>query len=143
MRVSRKIKNLLPETWMGTRQQQNRIFRRASIMQRTYLICFAENPINNTSHYIGVAYNVNRKVLEHRSGNGSSILNKLVERDGRNSFAVSRLWTGNVKKELSQQKNCPRLCPLCNPKALNHKAISAKPENFQKMLNKIKRKLAA
>jgi hypothetical protein len=86
-----------------------------------YLIHFAQ-PIGNAAsprgqagHYLGTAYDLNRRLAQHRVGTGAAIMRAVCERGI--PFFVARTWPGGrrLERQLKRHKNSPRLCPACVP----------------------------
>jgi hypothetical protein len=84
-----------------------------------YLIHFAQ-PIGNAAsprgqagHYLGTAYDLNRRLAQHRAGTGAAIMRAVSERGI--PFFVARTWVGGsaLERKLKRRKNSPRLCPAC------------------------------
>lgn len=90
-------------------------------MSTVYLIHFDRpignpaNPRGQARHYIGCTCELDRRLQEHRSGNGSRIM-QVVASLGI-GWQVARLWenmTREDERRLKNRKNAPRqLCPLC------------------------------
>lgn len=85
-----------------------------------YLIHFDE-PYRHARHYIGFAENrqtFGRRIAHHRKGTGARLL-AVVGAAGI-GFTVARTWPDGdrtAERKLKNQKNTPRLCPLCAGKA--------------------------
>ena len=82
-----------------------------------YLLHF-DSPISPGVHtcqqYIGFATDLNRRLEEHAAGRGARLTEVAKERGIR--FQVARVWpdeTREFERELKNQKNGPRLCPIC------------------------------
>jgi hypothetical protein len=86
-----------------------------------YLIHFAQpignpaSPRGQAGHYLGTAYDLNRRLAQHRAGTGAAIMRAVCER--RIPFFVARTWVGGraLERKLKRRKNAPRLCPACQP----------------------------
>lgn len=68
-------------------------------------------------HYIGFTTHLTKRLEHHRSGNGSKMLRAAGERGIE--FEVAQVWKGadrNFERRLHNQKNSPRLCPICKQK---------------------------
>jgi hypothetical protein len=84
-----------------------------------YLIHFAQpignpaSPRGQAGHYLGTAYDLNRRLAQHRAGTGAAIMRAVCER--RIPFFVARTWPGGraLERKLKRRKNAPRLCPAC------------------------------
>jgi predicted GIY-YIG superfamily endonuclease len=89
-----------------------------------YLLHFSE-PYRHAKHYIGFTKDLPARLEAHASGKGARLLEVIT--DAGLTFKLARTWQGTRKTErsLKNRKAAPRLCPLCNPKALNRaKAIN-------------------
>lgn len=87
------------------------------VLGTVYLLHFRE-PYKHARHYIGWAHahNVTARIDHHRHGTGAR-LPGVVAALGI-ELIVARLWEGvdrNYERRLKNQKNTPRLCPLCTP----------------------------
>ena len=70
-------------------------------------------------HYLGYADDLDRRLEAHRSGNGARLMEVIAERGI--PFVVARVWPQadrSFERRLKNQKHSPRLCPICNPRAL-------------------------
>lgn len=93
--------------------------RRKKTLGTVYLIHFA-TPLSHASHYIGYTThrNVDRRLADHRKGQGSRLLQVVREKGIR--FFVSRVWFDvprRFERRLKDRKNAKVLCPTCNPNA--------------------------
>ncbi len=84
-----------------------------------YLIHFDQpiSPNHTTQHYLG--YTSRRKSLrldEHKAGTGARLTQVANERGI--DYEIVRVWKGNrqLERQLKNQKNAPKLCPVCNSK---------------------------
>jgi hypothetical protein len=81
-----------------------------------YLLCF-DRPFHHARHYIGFTESVDtieRRCKVHRSGHGSYLL-AAVAKAGID-WKVARVWPDgdrNFERKLKNQKQGPRLCPIC------------------------------
>ncbi|HEY4690009.1 MAG TPA: GIY-YIG nuclease family protein [Anaerolineae bacterium] len=80
-----------------------------------YLLHFSR-PYKHARHYMGSASNLEARLQHHRAGSGARLIQVILE--AGLDFVVSRTWPGDKQAErrLKNQKNSPRLCPICNPK---------------------------
>jgi predicted GIY-YIG superfamily endonuclease len=82
-----------------------------------YLLHFDRpiSPDHTCQHYMGSADDLERRIKEHRAGQGSRLCEVAKERGI--GFVIVRIWQGDRKLErkLKKRKNGPRLCPICNP----------------------------
>lgn len=94
-------------------------------MYFTIYLIHLDKPICHAQHYIGFTCNLESRLAQHRSGHGARLLaeaNKLGIR-----YEVVRTWKGGqwvngarlLERKLKNQKNAPRLCPVCNGTAKN------------------------
>lgn len=90
-------------------------------MRTTYLLCFADNPVGHSSHYIGSTKHLPTRLRQHRYGVASALTRELKHRGGE--FKCVRTWQGNRENELKAQKNSARLCPHCNPSSYESQKI--------------------
>lgn len=84
-----------------------------SIEGTVYLIHLDE-PMAHAQHYIGWSQWLRQRIEHHRKGTGANFL-KHVVKAGIN-FKVVRKWKGkdrNFERQLKNQKNARRLCPVC------------------------------
>jgi hypothetical protein len=83
-----------------------------------YLLCFQDATGHkarhkHAGHYLGYAENLARRMKMHRAGRGSRLVAVIIGQGL--GFSVARTWDGNrtLERRLKNQKNAPRLCPLC------------------------------
>jgi predicted GIY-YIG superfamily endonuclease len=72
------------------------------------------NPRGQARHYIGYADDLERRLAQHRSGNGSALM-AAVARVGI-PWQVVRTWPDGdrtLERRLKRQKHAWRFCPLC------------------------------
>jgi len=87
-----------------------------------YLIHFdkpvgdADNPRGQAQHYLGYTDDLDARLEQHRAGNGARLLEVLRERGI--GWRLVRTWSGDrrLERKLKNQKNSPRLCPICRKK---------------------------
>jgi predicted GIY-YIG superfamily endonuclease len=80
-------------------------------------------------HYIGWAHNVKARVYHHRKGQGAAITRAARQRSI--GLKVARVWYGQdraFERQLKNQKNATRLCPICNPDYAGKYGLEA-PDN--------------
>jgi predicted GIY-YIG superfamily endonuclease len=82
------------------------------------------------AHYIGFTDDLAGRLLEHLDGKGARFTQVCVERGIQLSLA--RGWEGGLadrkfERRLKRCKNSARICPICNPNALNRMSL----ENIQ------------
>lgn len=67
-------------------------------------------------HYLGYAHDIRARVFLHRIGKGAHITQAARSRGAH--LKLARVWYGmgrNFERKLKNQRNLPRLCPICNP----------------------------
>jgi Predicted endonuclease containing a URI domain len=74
-------------------------------------------------HYLGYTENLIERIMAHAEGHGARLTQVAKERGI--DFRLARTWDGanrTFERMLKTRvKNGRRLCPICNPKALNCK----------------------
>jgi hypothetical protein len=81
-----------------------------------YLLCFHAH-LHHARHYLGFcdgAQNLDNRMALHRSGRGAKLVAAAVK--AGIDFDVVRIWPNgdrNFERKLKNQKNGPRLCPMC------------------------------
>jgi predicted GIY-YIG superfamily endonuclease len=73
-------------------------------------------------HYIGYTSDLVGRIMDHMEGHGARFTQVCVERGVK--WSLARTWDGDradrrFERYLKNMKNAPRLCPICNPKAMN------------------------
>lgn len=79
-----------------------------------YLLHF-DPPYKHARHYLGWTSNLDQRLFEHMSGQGSPLIRAAVE--AGHGVVLARTWndlTRNDERSFKNQKNGPRLCPICN-----------------------------
>lgn len=87
-------------------------------MSFVYLLHF-DPKLHHASHYIGFAKSsIEERVLQHQQGQGAALTKAAVA--AGIELKLVRFWEGDraLERRLKNQKNAPRLCPICN-NALN------------------------
>jgi len=88
-----------------------------------------DRPISSahtTQHYIGSAADVEARLAEHRAGTGARLTQVANERGI--GYSVVRTWDApdgkgrQLERQLKNQKQGPRLCPICEAKRKAEKA---------------------
>lgn len=84
-----------------------------------YLIHF-DQPYHHARHYIGFVEDLDHlmpRLMLHKQGHGARLM-EVINNAGI-SWRLARTWQGDRTQErrLKNQKNTPRLCPICNPSA--------------------------
>ena len=87
-----------------------------------YLLHFSR-PYRHARHYLGYTDDLDRRLEDHQAGTGARLMEVIVE--AGIEFTVARVWEGDrsLERRLKNQKNSPRLCPICR-----HNAERAKRE---------------
>jgi predicted GIY-YIG superfamily endonuclease len=84
-----------------------------------YLLHF-DRKLHHASHYIGFAQiSVEKRVKQHQQGAGAALTKAAV--NAGIHLILAQTWVGDRSKErsLKNQKNAPRLCPICNGSSKN------------------------
>lgn len=83
-----------------------------------YLLHFTA-PYKHARHYVGFTTDLDRRMLDHFHGRGA----RLVEVIGGAGLGamIARTFDGDrrLERRIKNQKQTPRLCPICNPRAMN------------------------
>lgn len=101
---------------------------------KLYLLHFHGGAVaGHAGHYLGYSNNVDRRLEEHKAGTGSP----LVAAAYANGLTpeVVRVWdpgTRGYERALKNQKNLPRLCPVCREKALAKHAERMRASRLRK-----------
>ncbi len=87
-------------------------------MSTIYLL-HLDKPLRHDKHYVGLAEDLAARLERHASGQRARML--AVCRERGITWRLVRTWEGGRKfeRELKNRKEAPKLCPVCNPKALN------------------------
>lgn len=88
-------------------------------MSTVYLL-HLNSPLRHARHYVGYAEaDLDARLERHKSGNGARML--AVCRERGITWTLQRTWEGGrvFERKLKNQKNTPKLCPICNENALN------------------------
>lgn len=80
-----------------------------------YLIHFNQK-LHHAQHYLGSSDDLAARLDVHRNGHGARLI-QVITALGI-SWQLARTWPGGrqLERRLKNQKNGPRLCPICNPK---------------------------
>lgn len=81
-----------------------------------YLIHFDKpiSPKHTCQHYIGYTRSLKKRFEEHKAGSGARLTQVANERGI--DYKIVRTWpkgTRKMERKLKNQKNGPRLCPIC------------------------------
>lgn len=81
--------------------------------QGTIYLFHFDAPLAHAQHYVGFAKNVEARIESHRKGTGARLPAVFAELGI--GFTVARTWPGDRTEErrIKNQKNAPRLCPIC------------------------------
>ena len=91
-------------------------------MNTLYLIHF-ECKFEHAQHYIGLSKDIQRRIEEHRSGQGNPLM-KAVTQAGI-PWNVVRTWSHAdrlLEIQIKSRHNARKLCPICNPQSWHHNA---------------------
>lgn len=91
-------------------------------MLTIYLIHF-EAKYAHAQHYIGLSNNLERRLEEHRSGQGNPLMKAVTEMGI--PWKVVRTWPDSDRMQEVQLKSrhkASQLCPICNPHSWEHNA---------------------
>lgn len=85
-----------------------------------YLIHF-ETKLAHAQHYLGSTDDLEARLACHRQGNGARLMEVVTEQGI--AWRLARTWPGGRNQEcaLKRYKKSPRLCPICDPHAAQHK----------------------
>ncbi len=80
-----------------------------------YLLHF-QTPLRHAQHYLGSADDLATRLAQHRAGRGARLPQVFVEKGI--DFQLVRTWNGGrgLERQLKDQHNGRRLCPLCHPR---------------------------
>ena len=83
-----------------------------------YLLHFSK-AFKHAKHYLGFCKDLNARLERHAKGDGARIL--AVCREQGITWQVARTWQGSrlFERKLKRRRDSPKLCPICNPKALS------------------------
>ena len=90
-----------------------------------YLLHFSQ-PFKHAKHYMGFAEDIDTRLERHRAGNGSRLIAVITQ--AGIDFELARTWVGDraLERKLKQRKDAPRLCPICDEKAMSRGNYTAK-----------------
>lgn len=77
-----------------------------------YLIHF-DTPYKHARHYIGWTPNLERRLRQHRQGEGARLL--AVIKDAGITWRLARTWEGgrDVERRLKNWHKAREMCPIC------------------------------
>jgi predicted GIY-YIG superfamily endonuclease len=83
-----------------------------------YLLHFSQ-PFGHAKHYTGYTRDLSARLESHATGKGARLLEVIT--DAGLTFQLARTWQGTRKTErkIKNRKEAPKLCPVCNPQAMN------------------------
>jgi predicted GIY-YIG superfamily endonuclease len=83
-----------------------------------YLIHFNQ-AYHHARHYLGFSENLDKRITDHLCGMGARLLEVITQ--AGIDWKLARTWPGDreLERRLKNRKEAPKLCPICNPKALN------------------------
>jgi predicted GIY-YIG superfamily endonuclease len=82
-----------------------------------YLICF-NRQYKHARHYIGFTTNLDKRITDHLCGQGARLIEVIT--NAGIEWKVTRTWQAdrNFERYLKNRKEGPRLCPICNKRAM-------------------------
>lgn len=86
-----------------------------------------ENPYGCANHYMGYTNrSLKARMKEHEAATGQGAHIMAAFKKAGIAWEVVRTWTGNkaLERQLKNQKNLPRLCPVCRKEALARMAAN-------------------
>ena len=85
-------------------------------MTMTIYLIHLSPQYKHARHYLGITQDVNERLELHRNGQGARLTQVAVEHGC--ALELVRTWEGtrHDERRLKNQKNAPRLCPLCTIK---------------------------
>jgi predicted GIY-YIG superfamily endonuclease len=93
----------------------------------TYLIHFHE-PLKHARHYVGWAKDLDARMAEHASGNGSRLMAAVTA--AGIGWHVARTWPGTTtarEKAVKDSGHIPDYCPACGGRGARNHAATAQP----------------
>ncbi len=98
-----------------------RLFLIKSIfMSYVYILHFDKpiSPDHTTQHYVGFTHDIDKRIRQHRKGQGSRLC--AVAKERAIKFILAELLIGgkDLEKAIKRQKNTKFFCPICSK--LNH-----------------------
>jgi hypothetical protein len=81
-------------------------------MGQVYPLHF-DTPYKHARHYIGFSDDLDKRLLRQPRGNGARLM--VVVHKAGITWRLARTWDGDrhLERFLHNQKNSPRLCPIC------------------------------
>ena len=95
-----------------------------------YLIHFRKS-YKHARHYLGYSANLDKRITDHLCGMGARLMEVITQADI--DWNLARTWPGDreLERRLKNQKQAPRLCPICNPATAMRHAIFTKGDHDQ------------
>lgn len=96
-------------------------------MKGVYLLHFQPS-YKHARHYLGYADDIERRLQEHRSGQGAR-LTEVAMHAGCELMLV-RTWPDrgrHFERKLKRRKNAPKLCPICANRLLSAECEPSAP----------------
>ncbi len=91
-------------------------------MGTVYLLHFASpiSPAHTTQHYLGYTDDLGTRLHQHQTGQSHARLPEVAFERGI-QMILARTWRGgrDYERRLKDRHDGPKLCPICNPQALN------------------------
>lgn len=84
-----------------------------------YLLHFSK-PFSHARHYLGSTNNLEQRFSDHINGQGATLTREASLAGIK--MSIVRTWDGDrtFERQLKNQKQGPRLCPICNPNVKEH-----------------------
>jgi predicted GIY-YIG superfamily endonuclease len=82
-----------------------------------YLLHF-DTRYKHAGHYVGFTFDLESRVADHLAGRGARLMEVIV--DAGIGARLARTWSGSrrLERRIKNGKATPRLCPVCNPRAM-------------------------
>jgi len=82
-------------------------------MKGTIYLLHFDKPYLHARHFVGFSTDLESRLDAHARGQSARLLQVIIE--AGHTFQFARTWQGTRKTErtIKNQKNAPRLCPLC------------------------------
>lgn len=79
----------------------------------TVYLLHLDPPYKHARHYLGWAGNLEARLAHHRAGTGARLPAVAIAAGSR--LVLARTWLGDrhLERKLKNQKNAPKLCPIC------------------------------
>jgi len=95
-----------------------------------YLLHFLK-PYKHARHCLGFSSNLDKRITDHLAGMEARLM-EVVTASGI-QWKIARTWPGDreLERKLKNRKDAPRLCPICNPGAMNRAIFTTKGDHDQ------------